>query len=337
MSGPPLDASSTSLLRESEGPRAGWLRWLLPEGLALRLDRALHERFPSWSRRLWQRAIQRDWVLLDGKTVRPSRLVRGGQRVHIHPDLPRLEGREEGPEPPSIPVLLDEGSVLVVHKPAGYLVHSSSPFHRDALVDRLQEERGETLHTVHRLDRLSSGILLFARSVEGASFLREAFEARSCRKLYLAVVEGLPPLEGGEICSALGPLPEAPVPGMQGLVENGRPCRSSWFRLDAWEGRSLLSLELHTGRKHQLRVHLASRGWPIVGERLYGDGPDEDWYGGGGEPDGTGYRAAWHGLHAWRLSFPHPDDGRLRHVVAPPRAAFRDLLMEIATRGEYGA
>lgn len=326
-------ASGGALRRLDDGPRRGWLAWTVPAEGGGRLDLVLGGRFPSWSRELWKKAIRRGWVLVDGGTRRPSSRLRGGEELLVHPDVARLEleGLDEPlPEAPPIPRLHEDEDLLVVHKPAGTLVHGSSPLHRDALVDRLSEEEGAALHVVHRLDRLTSGVLVLARRPAVADRLRELFDGGASRKVYLAVVRGRVDEAWGEIRRPLGPLEDAPVPGMVACRDDGAPSRSSFHLLHAGAERSLLALELHTGRKHQLRVHLASKGWPIVGELLYDGGPDEDWYGGSGAGRGLGHRPAWHGLHAWRLALPHPVRETMLHVVAPPRGDFRALLDELA-------
>ena len=206
-----------------------------------------------------------------------------------------------------IRIVFADADLLVVDKPAGMpSVPARTPIDPPCVAWRLRAEHGP-LEATHRLDRDTSGLLVLARSREARTAIGRAFEARSVRKRYEAVVHG-----GPDQPEALVHLPLAsdPLRPPRSRVDPivGRPATTRWRLLTAspvpgkrW---SLLELEPVTGRSHQLRVHLAWLGMPIVGDRLYGPS--------------SGTEAARLALHAAWLTFPHPRDGRTVEVSAEP-------------------
>lgn len=207
------------------------------------------------------------------------------------------------PQPPP-PVLHADPWLLVVHKPAGLLSQPGlGPELRDAVTTRLEPHWGP-VQLVHRLDRDTSGLLLLAREPEAHRRLSRAFAERSVAKTYRAAVLGQPPAAAGEIEQ---PIARAGTrPPRYAVDPAGRPSRTAWRLLAARGHWSLLELVPHTGRSHQLRVHLAWLGHPILGDPLYGC---------------AAARALAPGLrlHALRLGFPHPQHGRwVELAVEPP-------------------
>lgn len=203
-------------------------------------------------------------------------------------------------------VFLDE-HIVVVDKPAGMpSVPARTPLDPPSVVERLATGLG-AVEAVHRLDRDTSGLLALARTPRARAALGRAFEGRHVRKAYLAVVAGRLPADGGAIHLPLAADPDRP-PRQRVDPILGRRAESRWRRLaDAVDGTrrlTLVALEPVTGRSHQLRAHLAWLGAPIAGDRLYG-------------ADGSPGLA----LHAGRLAFPHPADGRPIEVAASPPAA----------------
>lgn len=203
-------------------------------------------------------------------------------------------------------VFIDE-HVVIVDKPAGMpSVPARTPLDPPSVVERLAAGIGG-VEAVHRLDRDTSGLLVLARTPHARAALGRAFEHRHVRKTYLAVVAGMLPTESGAIHLPLAPdLDQPPRQRVDPIL--GRRAESRWRRLaEAGDGArrlTLVALEPVTGRSHQLRAHLAWLGAPIEGDRLYG----------AGGPTGLA-------LHAARLAFPHPADGRPIEVAAPPPAA----------------
>lgn len=204
-----------------------------------------------------------------------------------------------------VPIVFVDDHLVVVDKPAGIpSVPARTRLDPSSVVERLQSECGG-VEAVHRLDRDTSGLLVLARTPHARVELGKAFERRLVRKTYLAVVVGSLPTEAGTVHLPLAADPCLP-PRQRVDPILGRRAESRWIRAAAVDagGRTLtlLALEPVTGRAHQLRAHLAWLGAPIVGDRLYG------------APATTPLA-----LHAARIAFPHPGDGRLMTLDAPPR------------------
>lgn len=203
---------------------------------------------------------------------------------------------------PAIALVHADPWLLAVDKPSGLLSQPGLGSElADSLLSRLQRCWPE-LHLVHRLDRDTSGLLLLARDPLTHRRLSQAFAERRVRKAYLAVVAGQPPGGGGLIEAPLARIGTRPPRyGVVPVAQGGKPCQTRWRLLQvdrsARGARSLLLLQPRTGRSHQLRVHLALRGHPILGDPIYG------------EASSAGRLL----LHAWGLSLCHPITGhRLR-------------------------
>jgi tRNA pseudouridine32 synthase/23S rRNA pseudouridine746 synthase len=212
-----------------------------------------------------------------------------------------------------IGIVYADADLVVVDKPSGMpSVPARTPHDPPCVAAHLHTAYGP-LDAVHRLDRDTSGLLLLARSTAARSELGRAFEARTVRKRYQAIVHGRPDQDEGIVHL---PLASDPLRPPRSRVDPilGRPATTRWRLLEASPvpGRhwSLLELEPVTGRSHQLRVHLAWLGMPIVGDRLY-------------PPVGAAAKeppTARLALHATWLAFPHPRDGRLVEVRSQPPA-----------------
>lgn len=200
-----------------------------------------------------------------------------------------------------IAVLHADAQLLVIDKPAGLLsVPGRLPQNRDCVISRLQRQWPDAL-TVHRLDQVTSGLMLFARGAAMQRALSMLFERREVDKGYEALVEGLPPDDAGQI--ALPLICDWPNRPRQKVdVVHGKPALTRWWVLarDARRGRSRLALQPVTGRSHQLRVHLASIGHAIVGDVFYGAAPAQ--------------RVC---LHASTLAFVHPASGKRMTFSSP--------------------
>lgn len=221
-----------------------------------RLDRVLALLFPELSRRSARDAIDRGAVFVDGARCRvASRRVAAGARV-------RWFGETHDEGSPELPVLYRDDDLLVLDKPPGVVVNESETARAPTVVDR---HRWVAPFVVHRLDRDTSGVLVLARHREAAREVSEAFRARRVRKVYDAIVTGLPP-DGWET-AAVGADPRRPR--ARRVRADGRPA-STWFRSLATE-RGLTRVEARpiTGRTHQIRVHLRHRGAPIFGDLAY--------------------------------------------------------------------
>jgi len=206
-------------------------------------------------------------------------------------------------------ILFEDEWLLAVNKPAGLVVHPAYRNLDGTLLDELRERDPQaTLSVVGRLDKLTSGIVLLAKSAATHAALQRSWH--TAEKDYLAVVCGCVDPPQGRIALPLG---TDPADRRRRIVRmDGASSVTTFERLDydASSGRSLLRCRLLTGRRHQIRVHLAASGWPIVGDAVYGEPLD-------------GF--ARHALHAWRLALPHPVRGMLT-ISAPVPEAFLSLL-----------
>lgn len=189
---------------------------------------------------------------------------------------------------------MDE-DLVAVYKPAGLLSHPSADPARPDLVSWLRDQiSAEKLVMHHRLDLETSGLLVLTRTLKACAPLAQAFEQRQIRKTYLAMVKGQPPVQG-KIDQPL-----AETKGRVRADRAGKPALTQFKRLQSKGGYAILELQPLHGRKHQLRVHCLSRGWPIVGDKLYGGETSE---------------RMW--LHAWRLQFQHPVSGAALSLECP--------------------
>ena len=297
-----------------------------------RLDVALLELLgEDFSRARVQALIKEELVLLDGLPSRSSQKVKGGQRVEI--SVPEPEPIDLTPETIPLQVLFEDDDLIVVNKPPGLVVHPSPGHFSHTLVHGLLArcplaQVGGKLRPgiVHRLDKDTSGAIIAAKSDMAHRRLVAAFAAGRVKKTYLALVWGSPPAEG-RIDQGIG---RHPVDRKR-MSTKSRSVKSAvtvWRVLKRCpQGMSLLRVGIKTGRTHQIRVHLAEEGFPVVGDSVYG------------ARRGRGKRSPGPGplrdaleqsgrqlLHALELSFPHPLGKGPVRVLAPLPEDFRKVL-----------
>jgi 23S rRNA pseudouridine1911/1915/1917 synthase len=298
-----------------------------PECAGWRLDHFLKFRIHRLSRTKIRSIIETQVKLPDGRRPRPSTGVRSGEIVHLDRPAPK-----EPPVPRTFSVLAEDETFLAIDKPAGLPMHTTAKFYRNTLVAVLRERYPtEHLQICHRIDRETSGVLLIARDASASSFLKKAFARRAVSKSYLAIVHGAPPAEG--LIDLPMKLLDTPTKLKMGIADDGLPSVTAYRVVERYASHALVACEPRTGRQHQIRVHLAAIGHPIVGDKLYRASEQQfmDYCDGGMTPellvafDGL-HR---HALHAHRLTFPHPRTGAAISVEAPLPAdlcAFRDGL-----------
>jgi 23S rRNA pseudouridine1911/1915/1917 synthase len=292
-----------------------------------RLDRWLAARLPALSRARLQTLIARGDVRVDGRAARASARVRAGMAVEV--TVPPPAAAQPQPEDIPLRVVHEDAHLIVVDKPAGLVVHPGAGTRAGTLVNALLHRVkdlsgvGGVLRPgiVHRLDRGTSGLLVVAKDDRTHQELARQFASRSVGKEYLAIVLGRPRRGEGEIASPIG---RDPVHRQRMSVRapRGRAALTRWSVAEALEGAALLRVRIHTGRTHQIRVHLASIGHPVAGDAVYG---------GRRLPASAGARlrealAALDrpALHAARLAFSHPATGE--------RVAFESPLPEDLVR-----
>lgn len=293
-----------------------------------RLDVYLAGNLPGLSRSQAQRLIRQGDVTINGRPARASAMLAEGDAVEVQvpPPLP------DTPEPEDIPlsILYDDRDLAVVEKPAGMVVHPAAGHHDGTLVNALlfhlkglsgiggRSRPG----IVHRLDRGTSGVMVIAKHDQAHQHLSKQFHDRTVHKVYTALVWGHP--EPGQVFDrAIGRDPN----DRQKISSRGRRTRSAFTRVDrvdAMNGVSIIDVTIGSGRTHQIRVHLSEAGYPVVGDMLYGGQRRR-----GGPPALAKLDRPF--LHASRLSFEHPADGRPMSFESPlPRElrAVVDLLRQ---------
>jgi 23S rRNA pseudouridine1911/1915/1917 synthase len=282
----------------------------------MRLDRWLSLRFQDRSRSFFARAL-REGLVRDGsdRPLQPASRVRGGDLLRLY-----VPGFAPTSGPPPFPRILHEDDRLVaIDKPAGLLAHpSGSAFAYGVISLAKQRWPQARVDLVHRLDRDTSGVMLLTLDLEANRAVKQAVVRGEVHKEYEALVRGVVPWSSRTLDGPIGP-ENGPIRVKMAVREDGLPARTDAAVLARSEALSHLHLVLHTGRTHQIRLHLAHAGHPVLGDRLYGVPPEVFLAlreGGALRDTIAAAGAPRHALHSRRVTFPHPD-GRTLTVEAP--------------------
>ena len=295
----------------------------------LRLDRALGELFPLQSRNSLAKLVTAGKVSVDGTVaLKPSQHVEAGQHVSV--DVPAAAPSSMVSQDLPLTILHQDDDVVVIDKRAGLVVHPAAGHPDQTLVNALLHHVpdlsgiGGELRPgiVHRLDKDTSGVMLIAKNDDAHRKLTAAWNTDAIRKEYLALVYGTPNIDRGTVDAPIGRDPRDRK--RMAIVTGGRRAVTDYELVERLRHASLLRCRLHTGRTHQIRVHMKHLGHPIVGDPVY-SGPQ--WR---GIPDKKIQRAlaslGRQALHAAKLTFPHPRDGRVMVVEAALPPDMRELL-----------
>lgn len=280
-------------------------------GAARRIDRYLSDRYPHSTHAAWCGHLDAGRVLVDGAVARVGQTLAVGQRlVWNRPPW------EEPEAPLDLPILHEDSALIVVAKPAGLPTLPGGGFLEHTVLHQLRE-RFPDASPNHRLGRWTSGALLCARTRASAASLTEQLRERRLAKRYRALATGLPPRDRFPVDAPIGPVPYPPLGSVHAASPTGRAASSRIQVLERRDGSFLCDVRIATGRPHQIRIHLAWAGHPLVGDPLYvaGGRPALD---GTALPGDPGYL-----LHSAGLGFHHPDTGAWRTVQAPPPAELR--------------
>ena len=255
-----------------------------------------------------------DGILLDGARVTTRAVVRTGQLLSVRLTPP---ARTSGmlPRPGPLDVVYEDRDLIVVNKAAGVPVHPGPGHYDDTLGNYLiwhYDQTGEPadFHPVHRLDRGTSGLMVLAKHPHAQELLRQQLHTGDFRRIYLAVCDRAPDPPSGVIDAPIGPREGSLI--QREIRPDGQPARTHYQLRCVRQGRALVELALETGRTHQIRVHMASIGCPLIGDFLYGT-----------EQPGLIPRPA---LHSWTLHLTHPITGIQLTLTAPLPDDLRALL-----------
>ena len=213
-----------------------------------------------------------DGILVDGARVNTAFRPAAGQVLSVRLSDPE-RNRDIVPAPGPLDIVYEDEDVIVLNKAPGVSVHPGPGHFDDTLGNFLAyyyEKSGQEadFHPVHRLDRGTSGLLVSAKHPHAQEVLKNQLHTEYFRRVYLAVCEGVPEPRSGTVDAPLGPKPGSLME--QTVRPDGKPARTKYSVLEVWGARALLSLELETGRTHQIRVHMAHIGHPLTGDFLYG-------------------------------------------------------------------
>lgn len=277
----------------------------------LRLDHFLVRQYPDFSRAALGKLVHSGAVLVNDLCVKTGYRLRENDSVSV--SFPAGEPSTLAPQPIEFGILYEDDDLLVIDKPAGLVVHPGDGHRQGTLVNgllyrypSLPGKESDRPGIVHRLDKDTSGILLVAKSETALKELGESFKNRLIVKTYHAVLLRYPGRDSGRLVAPIG---RHPVNRKKMAVrpEHGRYSATGWQVLHRWPGFCFAEIGLETGRTHQIRVHMASLGSPVAGDRLYG-----------GRTEATRKLAIDRQLlHASSIRFNHPVTGEAMALTAP--------------------
>lgn len=286
-----------------------------------RLDKLISEQLPELTRSAVQHLIQDGCVTIAGKPVKKNTRASAGDVITV--ELP--EPREVEIEPENIPldIVYEDGDIIVVNKPKGMVVHPAPGNWSGTLVNALMYHCGDSLSgingeirpgIVHRIDKDTSGLLVVAKNDRAHQSLAEQIKVHSAGRRYFAVVYGTPREQKGTVNA---PIARHPIDRKKmAVLAGGREAITHYEVLEQYAGYSYLTFLLETGRTHQIRVHMAHIGHPIIGDPLYGPAKDK-------------WKLQGQCLHAGELTLTHPATGERMTFQAPLPAYFTTVLQKL--------
>lgn len=293
-----------------------------------RADKMLAGLYPEMSRARWQKLFQQGRVWMDDRALSQKSRLRAGDVVDF--SIPALRPLELGPVEMPLSILFEDEHMVVLDKAAGVVVHPGAGTGDDTLVHGLLFHcRGELSGIggverpgiVHRLDKETSGVLLVAKTDTAFQSLSEQFASRSIDKFYTALVCGVPVVREGTVDEPVGRHPVHRV--RMACRPDGRHARTDYRVAEAWSSAARVDLQIHTGRTHQIRVHMKHIGHPLLGDVLYG------YKQGSALPEVPRVM-----LHARRVVFHHPVNDEPVEIEAPLPADFQQVMAALGSTSE---
>jgi 23S rRNA pseudouridine1911/1915/1917 synthase len=298
-----------------------------------RLDVWLARQGLPWSRSQLRRRIEAGEVRVGGQAARPARKLRAHEKVVFTPPPPVAV--EDQPEDIPLAILYEDRHLIVIDKPAGMVVHPATSHQAGTLVNALLHHCGDALPgvggerrpgIVHRLDKDTSGVMVVAKDEPTLVALQAQFHAHDLERKYLALVQGVV-AERGSFKTKYGRDPRERK-RFSSQVQSGKRAVTHWRVVERLRGATLVEVALETGRTHQIRVHFADHGHPVVGDRTYGRPPR----------DATLRQVARalgrQALHAHVLGITHPATGEKLRWSTPPPADMQAALARLRDGAE---
>jgi 23S rRNA pseudouridine1911/1915/1917 synthase len=321
---------------------------VMAETAGTRLDQFLAEQLDGVSRSRVQMLMEQGDVLVNGEREKPSMKLRGNESITIHGE-PRPAPLKAIAEDIPLDVIYEDADLAVVNKPAGMMVHAGSGQNEDArsrgtLVNALLHRFKKLSSTggdlrpgiVHRLDKDTSGLIVVAKNDRTHAALGEMFSSRQMKKTYIALVQGRVEREKGTINAAVGRDPLRRTRMTTRSLEDGRAAVSHYEvvqRLASRFGKfTLVRVRIETGRTHQIRVHMSSIGYPVVGDTLYGGAgqlTDQVAAQANRKEEPERLKLGRNFLHAARLEFTHPKTGKVLELEAPLPPELQEYLEKV--------
>ncbi len=290
-----------------------------------RLDSALAQLFPDFSRARLQKWIRSGDISVDGKILRPKDIVSGGEKVKLQVEL--LDEVHLEPQEIELDIVYEDDSILVINKSAGLVVHPGAGNPSGTLANSLlyYEPSLQAIPRagiVHRLDKDTSGLMVIAKNLQSHNNLVEQLQQRTVSRKYIALVQG-EIVAGGTVDAAIG---RHPVDRKRmAVTSSGKPATTHYRIRQRFSGCTLLDIQLETGRTHQIRVHMAHLKFPLVGDPIYGRKIKTIKNSNAAKLSGFPRQA----LHAANLALNHPDDERRCEWSVPLPDDFQQLLSSI--------
>ncbi|HEV2884626.1 MAG TPA: RluA family pseudouridine synthase [Pyrinomonadaceae bacterium] len=302
--------------------------------VGIRLDAYLAARIEGWSRARLQRLIEEEDVLVNGRASKASHKLRLADKVEV--ELVPPPSASFTPENIPLEIVFEDDQLIVINKPAGLVVHPAAGVQSGTLANALAfhfqnlSTRGGAIRPgiVHRLDKDTSGLMVVAKSESAHENLADQFRAREVFKSYVALVYGVVKQQAGSVEQPIARDPRNRT--RMAIVAGGRGAVSLYKVRRAYNGFTLLDVELKTGRTHQIRVHLSWMKHPVVGDEVYG---------GGRENSVSDVQLRAHirklnrqFLHAEKLGFRHPHTGEQLQFLAPLPENLTELIEKLEAR-----
>jgi len=299
-----------------------------------RMDAFVVASLSECSRSLINHLIRCENILVNGSAKKPGYRVRTGDE--ISGTIPPPELLDCKPEPIDIDILFEDRHLLVVNKQEGMVIHPAPGNPSGTLVNALLHHCpdlsgiGNVIRPgiVHRLDKDTTGALVVAKTTLAHQHLSEQFKSRTVRKKYFALVYGGPETDSGIIDLPIGRHP-VDRKRMSTRSRRGREAITHWHMRERFAETSLLEIEIKTGRTHQIRVHCATKGYPLVGDPVYGKKNQALRL-----PPQIRESIRRQMLHAWKIEFRHPVDGERKRFQAPMPSDMADVLHELSEMGQ---